>query len=207
MRQHRVLLSIVAAAAAFPAPGHAQKQFEGHLTLTMNGDKGKPQPAEAWIKGRKMRMELGAEGQTFAMISDYEASRMTMIMPKMKMYMTQALPKIDSLAQEASSVTRTGRKDRVAGHRCEIVQITDKAGKRSEVCGATDMGSFAMGGGPGARGKLPAWAAGMKAFFPLRVTDDTGAVVLDVTRIDAQRVSDDLFAPPVGYRTMSVPGR
>ena len=64
-----------------------------------------------------------------------------------------------------------------------------------------------MAEGPGSRRDAPAWARGMKGFFPLRVTDEQGATVLEVTAIEPKAVDAALFSPPADYTAMSMPGR
>lgn len=193
------LLSIPMSVAA------AQKPFEGRVVMEMKGEGRSGEPMEMWIRGNQVRMDMGRDGQSFGMIIDHGASRMTMLMSEAKMYMQQPLPKGDDAESEAK-ITRTGKTATVAGHRCEIIRVEDKKGDTAEICGATDMGRFAMGGGPGA-GKPPAWAKGMKGFFPLRVTDGKGVTVLEVTEIDAGPVDAARFAIPPGFKPMSMPGR
>jgi hypothetical protein len=47
----------------------------------------------------------------------------------------------------------------------------------------------------------------MKGFFPLRVSDGKGKVVLEVTKVEAKEVDDAMFAPPAGFRAMQAPKR
>jgi len=186
-------------------PALAQKQFEGRIVMQMGTGKEASGPTEMLIKGTRARMNMSAEGQMVSMIIDHEASKMTMIMPGARMYMVQPLPDMDDSGESSSNVTRTGRKDVVAGHQCEIILVKGEESGTAEVCGATDMGNFVMGGAPG-RGKPPAWAQGLESFFPLRVTDEGGRTVLEVTEIEAKPIDAAVFAPPAGYRSMKIPG-
>lgn len=204
---HPLRLAIVALAgmALFPVSAVAQKQFEGRVAMRMMGDADKPQVMDTWVKGQKMRMDMKASGQTMSMIIDHGASRMTMLMPAMKMYMQRDLPAPEPGSSGDPKVTRTGRTDVVAGHKCEIIRIEDAKNGTSQICGATDMGKFVMGGRPGQT--EPAWAKGMKGFFPLRVSDANGDPVLEVTKIEPMAVDASVFETPAGYKAMSVPGR
>jgi hypothetical protein len=193
------------AAAATPAAVHAQKQFEGRVVMEMAGDKGESRSMDTWVKGGKTRMEMSAEGRSFVMIADYAASSMLILIPQRKMYMEQPLPQGDDASAKVK-VTRTGRRDVVAGHRCEIIRVEDEDSV-AEICGASDMGRFVMGAGPGRAGS--SWAKGLEGFFPLRVADGTGKVTLQVTKIERTAVADSQFLPPEGYTAMSMnlPGR
>lgn len=202
-----VSLAVLLLAVAVPAAG-AQKMFEGQVDMRMSDNGKDAQPMQIWMKAGKSRMEMQAGPMQMAMIMDFAASKMTMMMPSQSMYMEMPLNlQPDAAEMPDVTVTRTGKKDTVAGHTCEIVTIVDSKGNSTDVCGATDMGSFVMGQGPMQRGKAPAWARGMESFFPLRVTDNKKKrVVLEVTKIAPGPVPDSKFTVPEGYTVMSMPG-
>jgi hypothetical protein len=188
-------------------PMHAQKAFEGRVVMEMRGDE-KSSPLVMWIKGSKARMNMSHNGQEFGIIMDHGASQMTMLMSGPKMYMQQAIPNVEADGDGKAKMTRTGKTSTVAGHQCEIIRVEDPEAGTSEICGATDMGRFVMGQrSPAERSKTPAWAKGLENFFPLRVTDGEGTTVLEVTAIEEKPVDSALFAPPAGYKPMSMPGR
>ena len=197
---HRHAL-LVLLAAGLPAPLAAQRQFEGYIAQRLMGEKGESQTMETWVKGAKMRVDMQAGGRTMSSIVDRSTGKMLILIPTAKMYMEQQMPDVEGEAE--GTVTRTGRRDEVAGHRCEIIQVKDAKGRVSEVCGATGMGNAMMRPGQ----KTPGWMRGMKGFFPLRVSDDKGNVVLEVTRVEAKEVDDAMFAPPAGFRAMQAPPR
>lgn len=198
---HRPVLLVLLLAAAAPAPLAAQRQFEGYIAQRLMGEKGESQTMETWVKGAKMRVDMQAGGRTMSSIVDRSTGKMLILIPTAKMYMEQQMPDVEGEAE--GTVTRTGRRDEVAGHRCEIIQVKDAKGRVSEVCGATGMGNATMRPGQ----KTPGWMRGMKGFFPLRVSDDKGNVVLEVTRVEAKEVDDAMFAPPAGFRAMQAPPR
>lgn len=198
---HRPVLLVLLLAAAAPAPLAAQRQFEGYIAQRLMGEKGESQTMETWVKGAKMRVDMQAGGRTMSSIVDRSTGKMLILIPTAKMYMEQQMPDVEGEAE--GTVTRTGRRDEVAGHRCEIIQVKDAKGRVSEVCGATGMGNAMMRPGQ----KTPGWMRGMKGFFPLRVSDDKGNVVLEVTRVEAKEVDDAMFAPPAGFRAMQAPPR
>ena len=199
----RLLPLVALALAAVPSIAFAQKQFEGEVALSLHHE-GRVQTMDGFIKGQRMRMNMAMGGQTMGMIADYGSSRVTILMPQMKMYMHQTIPAMDP-AGSNTKITKTGERETVAGRRCEVLRIVDENGKTAKVCAATDMGTFVMGG-PGARGGPPAWARGMKGFFPLRVSDEKGATVLEVTRIEEKKVDEALFSLPSDFKPMTAPG-
>ncbi len=198
---HRPVLLVLLLAAAAPAPLSAQRQFEGYIAQRLMGEKGESQSMETWVTGAMMRVDMQAGGRTMSSIVDRSTGKMLILISTAKMYMEQQMPDVEGEAE--GTVTRTGRRDEVAGHRCEIIQVKDAKGRVSEVCGATGMGNAMMRPGQ----KTPAWMRGMKGFFPLRVSDDKGNVVLEVTKVEAKDVDDAMFAPPAGFRAMQPPPR
>jgi hypothetical protein len=198
-----LVAAALATALAAPSAIHAQRSFEGIVTMRMtDSESGKTGTMKYSVKGQKIRVDMGAEGQGMAMILDAGTSRGTMLMPAMQSYMEMDMSSATD-ADAKASVTRTGRKDRVAGHACEIIVVADEQKNESEVCGATDMGRFFMGG---SRGKTPAWARGLENFFPLRVSTKTGPV-LEVTKIEPRALDAALFAVPTGWKSMGNMGR
>lgn len=201
MHLHRPAVLALLLAAGMPVRASAQKPFEGYIAQRLAGDKGGSQSMETWVKGQRMRVDMTTDGRTMTSIVDRSTGRMLILIPKAKMYMEQAIP--DVKGEDEGTVTRTNRRDVVAGHRCEIIQVKDSKGRVSEICGATGLGHATITGGR----KTPAWMRGMRGFLPLRVTDDKGKVVLEVTKVEAKPVDDAMFAPPAGFRAMQAPPR
>ena len=187
---------LIAASPAVPTALQAQRSFEGVVTMQVtDAETGKAASMTYSVKGQKIRVDMGVEGQTMAMILDAGTSKGTMLMPAAQSYMEIDMSGADE-ADAKAKITRTGRKDRVAGHACEIVVVTEE-GNESEVCGATDMGRFFLGGGDG---ETPAWARGLENFFPLRVSTKNGPV-LEATRIEPRPLAASLFAVPTGWKS------
>ena len=203
---HRPLPAFLAFALATTAapPGlHAQKNFEGVVTMRMTDPESrKSSDMQYSVKGSRIRMDMASEGRTMGVIMDVATSKATMLMPQAQAYMEMDVPS-SAAAEAKAKVTRTGRKDRVAGHDCEIITVVDERKNESEICGATDMGRFVMAG----RGtETPAWARGMESFFPLRVSTKGGAV-MDVVKIEPRSLDASLFTVPAGWRSMGNMGR
>ena len=204
MRRRGPAVVVLLLAAALPVSAHAQRAFEGYVAQKLMGDKGESQTMETWVKGPRMRVDMNAGNRTMSSIVDRSTGKMMILIPKSKMYLEQQMPDVEGDGEGEATVTRTGRRDVVAGHRCEIIKVKDAKGNVSEVCGATSLGN-AMMTRPGQ--KTPAWMRGMKGFFPLRVTDGKGKVVLEVTKVEAKDVDDAMFAPPAGFRAMQAAKR
>ena len=204
----RSLILAAAAACLVPALAHAQKPFEGTVTMEMHTDDGQVRPISYSVKNGKMRADMTTDRGTMGMIIDPVAGKTTMLMPQMNMYMQQDMSKLqDRMAEKENDtkVTRTGRTETVAGHKCEIVEIESKSkpGDGAEVCAASDMGSFMMMRRPGS--PPPAWAHGMENFFPLKVTTKDKGTTLVVTKIEPKSVDASLFEVPAGYKPFSMP--
>jgi len=202
---HRPVASAVlalAAAVAVPAALHAQKSFEGVVTMRMTDPESrKSSEMQYSVRGRKLRLDIVGEQGTVGVIMDVETSKATMLMPQARSYMEMDVPS-SAEAEAKAKVTRTGRRDRVAGHDCEIITVVDERKNESEICGATDMGRFVMAG----RGaETPAWARGMENFFPLRVSTKAGPV-MEVTRVEPRTLDASLFAVPAGWRSIGTVG-
>jgi hypothetical protein len=199
----RPLALAFAAVLAAPAALHAQRSFEGVVTMRMTDESSRQSGSMQYsVKGKKIRVDMGPEGQGMAMILDAETSKAVMLMPAMRTYMEMEMPSTAD-ADAKAKITRTGRKDRVAGRACEIIVVVDEQKNESEICGATDMGRFMMAGG---RGKTPAWARGMDGFFPLRVSTKAGPV-MEVTKIEPGSLDAAVFTVPSGWKSMGQMGR
>ena len=201
---HRPLAALLVLAAAITPPAvHAQKSFEGVVTMRMTDPESrKSNEMQYSAKGGKVRIDMSSEGRTMGVIMDVATSKATMLMPQAQSYMEMDVPS-SAEAEARAKVTRTGRKDRVAGHDCEIITVVDERKNESEICGATDMGRFVMAG----RGaETPAWARGMENFFPLRVSTKGGAV-MEVVKIEPRSLDASLFTVPAGWRSMGNMGR
>jgi hypothetical protein len=202
----RSVLFAAAAACLVPSLAHAQKQFEGAVTMEMhNEETGKVTPITYYVKNGKMRADFETERGTMSMILDPAAEKSIMLMPQMKMFMENDLSKAMDKADEKQSdakVTRTGKTETVAGHKCEIVTVTSKDGDEADICAASDLGTFMMMRRPGS--PPPAWARGMENMFPLKVTPKGKPTTLVVTKIDPKTVDPSLFQVPADYKPMNM---
>jgi hypothetical protein len=225
----RTLACTAATATAVLAGRLEAQSFEGVISTRMTFENGRTVDGVYQIKGSKSRWEgtmPGAErmGGT-AMIFDGEAGTMTTIMPAQKVYMVtnvrdmaKDLPESDT---KFPKMTKTGKKERIAGHPCEHWLMGDD--QKMDVCLAKGLGFFGMGGGKGSgglstafptmeRAKLEAQVAAHPEVkelveggaFPLKVEDGDRKFSMIVTRIEKKRLADALFRAPAGFQEMNM---
>jgi hypothetical protein len=165
--------TLLTALAGLALPlGLAGQDFEGSITYRMEG-MGENGQIVHHVKGRNTRMEFTAQGQTMAMITDFDGSKMIMLMPSQKQWMDMKamqermaamMGNAMSQAEEESAradpanfdIVATGQKETIAGHECEhYVYKTDDS--EVDVCAAKGMGWYlgsGAGGGMGAMGGM-----------------------------------------------------
>jgi hypothetical protein len=165
--------TVLTALAGLVMPlGLAGQDFEGSVTYRMEG-MGENGQIVHHVKGRNTRMEFTAQGQTMAMITDFDGSKMIMLMPSQKQWMdmkamqermaammgnatTQAEEEAAKADPANFDIVATGQKETIAGHECEhYVFKTDDS--EVDVCAAKGMGWYlgsGAGGGMGAMGGM-----------------------------------------------------
>lgn len=229
MKSIRTASALVAALLA-PASLVAQDVFEGTVAYSAQIN-GMSIDMVHHVKGKKVRMEMAVPGMgEMIVLMDMDKKEMNTIMPTQQAYMTMNLDQAMAMAGQQGAaamqgpepeITRTGQMETVAGHRCENVVI-EAEGNAINMCVATDIGYYFMGGSSGGRGGMAGSpAAGMSeamqeqirelfgsGFFPLRMTMSQGSqsVSLVATSIEKKSISDDLFTIPEGYTKMGGSG-
>lgn len=204
---------------------YAADAFEGKISLAMSGDKkGRSQNLDYSIKGKKLRMDINAEGNQVATILDMDKMEMTMLMSDQKMYMVHPIKKpveqaAEKVAQSNAAIEVTGKTETILGYKCNQVLIKDK-GTITECWLAEGLGAFqglgsGQGGGGMFGGKKSAnaakWEEALKGKegFPLRVVsrDAKGKEVykMEATKIEPGKLPDSLFLPPEGYEKFQMP--
>lgn len=222
-----------AALALVAAPASAQSLFEGKISMTMHSPRGSI-PVEMYLKDGVSRTDMsGPGGNSMVMINDPAKKEMLMLMPERQMYMRRStdmanMPQMDGGqgAPPKPTITKTGKKDNIAGTECEWVSIEMPGGDKDEACLASGMGTFSPaggggmmgggrgmggGGGGGGGGRGPGgpgggqamgWARGLdRGMFPLKVTKN-GETVMEVTKIEKKKVDPTLFTVPDGFQEM-----
>ncbi|HEY4248032.1 MAG TPA: DUF4412 domain-containing protein [Lacunisphaera sp.] len=202
--------------------------FEGKVTLTMTGEKGKPVDLNYSMKGERFRIDMNASGQEMSTIMDLPKREMIILMSGRNMYMVMPLrqPAEQAMQQhegEAANVdiNRTGKTETILGYKTEQLLITDKDnGTVTELWMAPDLGTFMglgdSGGSPFGGHKPSANAAkweealkGSKGGFPLRViTHDAKSkqtFKMEATKIEPGPLPESSFVPPAGYQKFEMP--
>lgn len=163
----RTVLAALTGLLLVPATTAGQ-DFEGSITYRMEG-MGQGGQVVHHVKGRNTRMEFNANGQTMAMITDFDGSKMIILMPEQKQWMDMKAMQdrmagmmgnaAANAAEQAANadpadfdITATGQKETIAGHECEhYIYKTDDS--EVDVCAAKGMGwyfgSSGMSGGMG----------------------------------------------------------
>jgi len=130
-------------------------------------------------------------------------------MDAQNMYMEQPL-NLSSITSAsttpAPTITRTGKKETIAGYECEHITITE-GNSTSDVCMARGLGPFLSPASaiPGA--KLTGWQKVLveDGGFPLKVSKADGTTQMEVTKIEKKKLNDKLFTVPDNYSKMDMP--
>ena len=184
----------------------AQPAFEGVVTMKLGGVGSRgPQTIKYYVRDGVLRMEMEGKEAGYSITNPRKQVSYTVV-PAQRMYMEFKMdPKtVERIAKSEAKITKTGRTETIAGHKCEHWIIKVEA-EESDVCVAKGLGKFfgAVGGSQGE----PAWINKLGAdFFPLRYSKvgQTGAS-LEVTKIEKRSLDASLFEPPAGFKKMTLP--
>lgn len=200
--------------------------FEGKVTLAMSTGKGQSQSLDYSIKDTAIRIDLNAEGQSFASIMDLQKMEMIMLMPQQQMYMVMPMKdKVekavgDALAKEPN-IEKTGRTETILGYKCDEYISKDRDAT-TEIWVAEGLGAFmglgSGGGNPmagmmgGAKKKAAAgWEEKFKGKpgFPLRVVSRDAksreTFKMEATKIEPGALPASLFQAPSGWQKFQMP--
>ena len=223
--------SLIAATVLAIAPAQAQS-FEGAVTMRLSASGGDPagQEIEYLLRDGKARINMNARGRNVSMIAVPADKKMYMLMDAQNMYIEMSTDPADNPRLQAATdaaakkmetagapkITRTGKKETIAGYECEHVLIETDT-ESFDACNTKAFGSFvnamgAMGGmGRGGRGgaSTPAWQKSLAEIgaFPLKITRKDGGVALEVTKVEKRAVPEAQFVIPSNYSKMNMPGR
>jgi hypothetical protein len=221
MRGIRTASALMAALVLAPVALAAQQPFEGTVAYSMQMNDMNIDMVHH-VKGGKVRQEMAMPGMgEMVVLLDMNTMTMNMLMPAQQAYMTMDLnamanAQLEQDEMETPEITRTGEMETVAGHECENVAIAMKQGTIN-MCVASDLGYYFMGGGAGGGRNVASPAAGMSeqmqekiremfadGFFPLKMTMSQNGqnIRMTATSIEKKSVSDDLFTIPAGYTKM-----
>lgn len=179
--------------------------FEGVVTSKVSSG-GEVTQKKTYFKGDKFRMdEDNGDYQVWDMGKNetYNIS----LSDKTVVRMSMSGMKVDKSLYADTTVTRTGKSDKVAGYACDVYHIKDKLGA-SDMCvgkGITSAEYYQW-----MRGLVGEALANLAkdGGLPLREVeyDESGRVVSteEVTKIEATKLDDSVFAPPPGWKSQDV---
>jgi hypothetical protein len=184
--------------------------FEGEITMTISPEN-KPQITSVYdIKGERLRASTPAisGGEHTYSVLDFGAKKVFVISEAKKTAMSMNWDEMMGIAaaaqkrQAANPPVATGKKDVVAGYACDVYQLTEANGEKSEACLAKGI-HFPRG--PSTGGWLEALGDDV---FPMRSDSrnptDKSKFHMEVTKVEKKPLDDSLFAVPAGYKTESV---
>jgi hypothetical protein len=221
----KLLFRLLALGSLFTASLGFAAAFEGKVSLALTSGKGKPQNMNYSIRQDAMRIDMTADGQSFATIMDMKKLEMMVLMPEQKMYMVMPMKQtIEKAAAKAEykdpEIVKTGRSETILGYKCEEYITKDK-NTTTEIWIAEGLGAFmgmgdSGGGGMGGMfgGKKKAASGWEEKFkgkpgFPLRVVTRDGkgkeTFKMEATKIEPGALPAALFQPPAGYEKFQMP--
>ena len=193
--------------------------FEGAITMEDNSDDDITIQRYSF-KGEKLRVDdVSAEAEGGAVIFDGRTREGFAVDSDEQAYVpfTWMDRTPEELKQDAadSVVTRTGKRDKVAGRSCEIYLQRDKIdGSSSEYCIAKGLANSALPGVINSdavpTSPFPIWLVDMakEGAFPLRGIDRTKAgrevSRFEATKVESKRLDDRLFTPPPGFTPLKM---
>lgn len=206
--------------------GHAAA-FEGKVSLALTSGKGKGQAQvlDYSIKGSAVRIDMSADGQSFASIMDLQKMEMLMLMPSEQMYMVMPIKEkmeqaMDKAFENDATVQKTGRTETILGYKCAEYVAKDRD-TTTEIWVAEGLGSFmglgngggggAMGGMMGGKKKSGGWEEKFKGKpgFPLRVVSHDAksreTFRMEATKVEPGNLPASLFQAPAGWQKFQMP--
>ncbi len=187
----------------------AAQDFEGVITIrsALRSRDGAPAPeVEYMTRAGKLRINLRSPMGTMGVIASPAEKKLYMLMDAQSAYMEQPLSfSASDNAVPAPSMTRTGKKETIAGYECEHVRVVSTP-DTTDVCLARGLGPYMA---PALGAQMPAWQRALAAdgAFPLKVTKRDGTVQMEVTKIEKRKLSPALFEVPDSYTKMDMPVR
>lgn len=205
-----MVASAVTVAAPILAVG-AQSPFEGVISMRLTGSgaaAGTTQDAEYYAsRSGKARVVLNTPMGRASIIMAPADGKMYMLMDQMSQYVEADLANLTGPESnvDAPKITRTGKKEKIAGYECEHVTIDEL-----DVCAATGLGAYLnVGGNLMARGGMQPWQSAVlkENLFPLKVTLPDGKIQMQVTKIEKKSVEPSMFQIPSNYTKIPFPSR
>ncbi len=215
----RVTLAVGVAGSLAGAPLVLDAQgFEGAITMRLaTGNRGASAPETLEFLSRRgnVRVSMNSPAGSVAILGLATEKKTYLVIDAQRTYMDVSTG--DGMAAAAASggaikVTRTGRKETIAGYECEHVMVESSAGgnsQKTDVCMTSALGPYVNPMASFGGGRLAPWQSELAkdGGFPLKVTMADGTVAVEVTKIEKRRVSDAQFRIPAEYTKMDMPRR
>jgi hypothetical protein len=183
MKNLMLFLFLVSASSFAAAP---PQQFSADMVMTAQGHAVTGKYA---MSGDKMRMEMGAMGQTTITIARHDKKVSWVLMPAQKTYMEM---KMEGKGQgptpfdaDANFQYTPAGKEIVDGHPCRKMKFTVTKGGQS-------FSGFH-------------WLATDLKDLPVKWSDEAGTSVMEFKNIKMGAPPADLFEIPAGYKKMEMP--
>jgi hypothetical protein len=198
----------LAGLAGMPLAAHAQASFEGTVAMRLFAPSANMDMLYS-VKGSRVRADFTAGGSAMYFIRHGDKNEM--VMPASKMYMEQSISASmaagTGTAGKSPKITRTGKKETIAGWPCEHMLVTGEDGV-TDACISQGLGTFLSAGNPmAARGRAADPMASLgKLGFPLKVQKAGGETIMQVTKIEKKALADSLFVVPADYTKVEAPG-
>lgn len=201
-------------------PSVVQAQtFEGTVTMRVNAGAraaaqlpgGATQLLEYQVRGGKVRVSMGGPMGGMAMLSVPQEKKLYMLIAAqqayMEMPMTEAVSAAGAAPQPDVKITRTGKKETIAGIVCEHVLVAPASGQGADMCLTSELGRYVDPAQGMRSGVAYSWQKQLGDGFPLKVTMPDGTVALEVVSVEKKRLPNDLFSVPSNYNKMAMPTR
>ncbi len=213
-RNISLVVGVVTTALSCIASVGAAQNFEGIITIRVSarGQNSESQLIELLSRGaRGVRVNVGGQMGAASMLSIPSEKKVYVLLDAQSMYMEMATPGAAARTADVvtPTITRTGKKETIAGYVCEHVLI-ETPKETNDVCMAKGLGTFLnFAAGMGMARAVPDWQTALAADggFPLKVANGAGLVMLEVTKIEKKKLSDALFTIPSNYTKMAGPSR
>jgi Domain of unknown function (DUF4412) len=216
------IAATVVAASPLVARPLAAQSFDGAITMRVSGmgpNGGQAQEIEYLTRGGKVRVNVVSAMGAMSIIGIPAEKKTYLLLDQQSMYMEVNVGEELARAGAGSAtmpdvkITRTGKKETIAGYECEHVTVIAPQ-QTADVCLAKGLGPFvnamsAMGSMGRGNRSLPAWQRSLEGEggFPLKVTRQDGVVQLEVTKIEKRVLTDAPFTIPNSYTKMTMPRR
>lgn len=217
---HMLLSPMLAAQATRSRP------FEGSVSMraTLPSPNGaQTQVMEYLVRDGKARVNVAGGAMSLLVLP--AESRAYLLMAAQSSYREMPLPTAASSGASAGATppggsargpvpvvtsTRLGRTETIAGLRCDAMRMVMRVADRADsldLCVTTELGEYVnpltlmRGGTDPVQDALPPGG------FPLRVARADGTVMLEVTKVERQRLDPALFSVPLDYTRVEPPRR